>query len=254
MWRTMSRKIDANDQPDTSCADILEGHVRAIGLAEKFIYIENQYLRDGTIGQALVDRMSAVKDLNLILVLPAVSEEMMESADPISLTGVALQFKIIEKLLAFGDRFGAFAMLAPLDPPTKKGDPKIDVIYVHNKLMIVDDVFAVAGSANLNERGTKLDFELDLAWHSPKSVKALRVSLWTEILGKDAKFSQWKPAAYAKSWSDLATKNAGRAPTKRKGFVMPLTNEEGFDLPLVPNWLAQTGDPGRGALRIAGLA
>ncbi|MBT2133628.1 hypothetical protein KK137_04710 [Croceibacterium sp. LX-88] len=239
-WRTMSRKINSSDQPDTSVADIVEGHVNAIKQAEKFIYLENQYLRDGRIGQALIDKLTAAKDLNLIVVLPAVSEEMMGAADPISLTGVALQFEIIRQLEAFGNRFGAFGLFAPIAPP-KKGEPFKDVIYVHNKVMIVDDVFATMGSANLNERGTKLDFELNLAWHSPKIVKALRASLWKEILGSGVDFSGWKPAVFAKSWGDLAAKNAARPPTKRKGFLMPLVNRQGANLPLVPNWLAQSG-------------
>ena len=167
-WRTVSRKITSSDEPDTICSDLVEGCLNAIKRAEKFIYIENQYLRDDRIGQGLVDRLTAAKDLNVIVVLPFIAEEMMGAADPISVTGVQLQFLNIERLQAFGGRFGAFALLAPIDPP-RQGEPFKDVIYVHNKLMIVDDAFATLGSANLNQRSTKLDLELNLAWHAQGS-------------------------------------------------------------------------------------
>lgn len=34
----------------------------------------------------------------------------------------------------------------------KNGDPKTEIVYIHSKLMIVDDRFALIGSANINDR------------------------------------------------------------------------------------------------------
>jgi phosphatidylserine/phosphatidylglycerophosphate/cardiolipin synthase-like enzyme len=62
-------------------------------------------------------------------------------------------------------------------------------IYVHAKLMIVDDVFLCVGSANLNRRGLFHDGEINI-FTMPESLKAtatnpiaaLRRQLWAEML------------------------------------------------------------------------
>jgi phosphatidylserine/phosphatidylglycerophosphate/cardiolipin synthase-like enzyme len=62
-------------------------------------------------------------------------------------------------------------------------------IYVHSKMMIVDDVFLSLGSANLNRRGLFHDGEIN-AFTVPHSLKAvadnpvrkLRLRLWAEML------------------------------------------------------------------------
>jgi phosphatidylserine/phosphatidylglycerophosphate/cardiolipin synthase-like enzyme len=65
----------------------------------------------------------------------------------------------------------------------------LDGIYVHAKLMIVDDVFLSVGSANLNRRGFYSDGECNLMTvpeglrASPDNpVRALRKQLWAEVL------------------------------------------------------------------------
>ena len=35
---------------------------------------------------------------------------------------------------------------------TFKGNPITEIVYVHSKLMIVDDLQAIIGSANINDR------------------------------------------------------------------------------------------------------
>lgn len=75
----------------------------------------------------------------------------------------------------------------------KSGDAAtvVDVsgIYVHSKLMLVDDVFLSIGSANLNRRGFYSDGECNLMSipaalrASPNNpVRALRKKLWAEML------------------------------------------------------------------------
>jgi phosphatidylserine/phosphatidylglycerophosphate/cardiolipin synthase-like enzyme len=75
-----------------------------------------------------------------------------------------------------------------------KGGPVLAVqipgIYVHAKLMIVDDVFVSIGSSNLNRRGLEHDGEVN-AFTVPTSLKRdptnpalrLRCALWAEHLG-----------------------------------------------------------------------
>nr|NIQ93187.1 hypothetical protein [Desulfuromonadales bacterium] len=67
----------------------------------------------------------------------------------------------------------------------------MDAIYVHSKLMIVDDVFLSLGSANLNRRGLFHDGELNLFAMSDQLradaetnlARSLRIRLWADHLG-----------------------------------------------------------------------
>lgn len=74
-----------------------------------------------------------------------------------------------------------------------KGDAATTVvyngIYIHAKCMMVDDVFASIGSANLNRRGFHSDAEANiffvpegLRFSVPNPVSSLRKELWSEIL------------------------------------------------------------------------
>jgi phosphatidylserine/phosphatidylglycerophosphate/cardiolipin synthase-like enzyme len=66
---------------------------------------------------------------------------------------------------------------------------ELSEIYVHSKLMIVDDVFVSIGSANLNRRGFYSDGETNV-FYLPEQLKAaprnpvrrLRTRLWAEML------------------------------------------------------------------------
>lgn len=51
-------------------------------------------------------------------------------------------------------------------------------IYVHSKLLIVDDVFSLLSSANINPRSMHVDSELGLASPDPVLAKHWRKELW----------------------------------------------------------------------------
>lgn len=56
-------------------------------------------------------------------------------------------------------------------------------IYVHAKVAIVDDLWATAGSANLNNRGMRDDIEMNVATLDRELAHGLRLMLWSEHLG-----------------------------------------------------------------------
>ena len=62
-------------------------------------------------------------------------------------------------------------------------------IYVHAKMMLIDDAFAAIGSANLNRRGHFSDGECNLfaireeLSHGDNWIRDLRKKLWSEVLG-----------------------------------------------------------------------
>ncbi|TLP73597.1 phospholipase [Pseudomonas nitroreducens] len=66
------------------------------------------------------------------------------------------------------------SLVAPDSPPGKPWMP----VYIHSKLMIVNDVFTTHGSANINTRSMMVDSELNIAheWHDV--TQAMRRELW----------------------------------------------------------------------------
>jgi len=56
-------------------------------------------------------------------------------------------------------------------------------IYIHSKIMLIDDVFVTLGSANLNQRSMASDSEINIGAQGPKWVKPLRKGIF-ENLGK----------------------------------------------------------------------
>lgn len=47
-------------------------------------------------------------------------------------------------------------------------------VYIHAKLMLIDDVFVTVGSANLNQRSMAVDSEINIAATEPAKVSSLR--------------------------------------------------------------------------------
>lgn len=62
-------------------------------------------------------------------------------------------------------------------------------IYVHSKLMIIDDEFVLLGSANVNQKSMTHDSELDVGIVDADGMfaKDLRKALWAEHLSTDLK-------------------------------------------------------------------
>lgn len=71
-------------------------------------------------------------------------------------------------------------------------------IYVHSKLLLVDDVFFTLGSANVNVRSMETDSELNIAMPSPTVTQQWRKHLWKlhtgQSTGDDPKeeFRRWQ--------------------------------------------------------------
>ena len=208
--------------------DILEGYSRAIEQANEFLYFENQYFRDTAILDAIVKRRKTRKHLKVIMLIPKVIEEadtdrVKEKLDPISKHGAFLQFAMLKKMRTqFGDDLGLFSM-------ERTGGKQV---YVHSKVLIVDDVFASIGSANSNPRCYRMDTELDFVWHDAATVKDLRLNLWKEVLGSPPDLAKWKPSQYVTKWQSIAATNFAHPDTK-KGFLIAFSNIlEGEEFPI----------------------
>jgi phosphatidylserine/phosphatidylglycerophosphate/cardiolipin synthase-like enzyme len=77
-------------------------------------------------------------------------------------------------------------------------------VYIHSKLMIVNDVFTTHGSANINTRSMQVDSEMNIAHEWASVTQDLRRRLFGEYSrtrGQDAKDA-------FKAWEDLINANA----------------------------------------------
>jgi phosphatidylserine/phosphatidylglycerophosphate/cardiolipin synthase-like enzyme len=84
-------------------------------------------------------------------------------------------------------------------------------VYIHSKLMIVDDVFTTHGSANINTRSMQVDSELNIAHEWASETQALRRRLWD--LHTAGKGMQDDPEAAFAAWQEIIEENKKRQGT-----------------------------------------
>jgi phosphatidylserine/phosphatidylglycerophosphate/cardiolipin synthase-like enzyme len=87
-------------------------------------------------------------------------------------------------------------------------------VYIHSKLMIIDDVFTTLGSANINERSMSSDSELNICVEDPAVARPLRKHLWGLHTGEEDVGNGIKEVF--KKWSELLDENKKR--------LFPLSN------------------------------
>jgi phosphatidylserine/phosphatidylglycerophosphate/cardiolipin synthase-like enzyme len=93
------------------------------------------------------------------------------------------------------------SLVAPDSPAGKKW---MDV-YIHSKLMIVDDVFTTHGSANINTRSMQVDSELNIAHEWASVTQALRRRLWE--MHTNGMGAQDDPEKAFEAWEDIIKRN-----------------------------------------------
>jgi phospholipase D1/2 len=95
-------------------------------------------------------------------------------------------------------------------------------IYIHSKLMIIDDVFLTVGSANLNQRSMSSDSEINVGLTGLKFVAPLWRRISDMQLGEEG--SDVELPEFFKNWEGRMGDNRaiwkeGRAPLT--GFLLP---------------------------------
>lgn len=63
--------------------------------------------------------------------------------------------------------------------------PRYREIYIHSKLMLIDDSFITLGSANLNTRSMVVDSEINIASAEYKLASGARQRVWANLAGPD---------------------------------------------------------------------
>jgi phosphatidylserine/phosphatidylglycerophosphate/cardiolipin synthase-like enzyme len=148
---------------------ILESYVRAFRAAQRFIYLENQFLWSPEIASILADKIAhpPTPDFRLLVVLPAKPNSGADDT-----RGV-----LGELLAADADKGRVFASTL-----YARSGPRADPIYVHAKLAVIDDTWLTIGSANLNEHSLFNDTEMNIVTHDPVLARETRLRLWSEHL------------------------------------------------------------------------
>jgi phospholipase D1/2 len=170
-------------------SEVADVYVRAIESAERLIYVESQYLTSCAVRDALLRRMADGRRprLDIVVVLPHKPERFKEEMT----VGVpqALLLQHLEHAARdLGHAFGIYNVLAGNH---EDGDPVY--VYIHAKLMIVDDRRFIVGSANLTNRSMSIDSEI-VAVYEPSSedhalrnaIRRARVRLMLEHAGEHA--------------------------------------------------------------------
>ncbi len=127
-----------------------------VARAERFIYIENQYLTVTRFAEALAVRMKQKPELEAVMVAPRAHDSWLES---MTMRHGRIRFMQILEQAGVSDRARV------LYPEVSEGGATTDTM-IHAKVMIVDDVLVRVGSANLNNRSLGLDTECDLAFEA----------------------------------------------------------------------------------------
>lgn len=161
---------------------ILAWYTNTIRKAKNSIYIENQFpFQNEFVTRILCKRLQEQKNLKVIIVgpmkpnLPGLIGSILSKT---SVNDVNEHLQWIRDAGDSGRRVGTYSLVCQ-DKKTKS----LRQIYVHSKLLIVDDKWITIGSANIDKNGFKDSTEVNLGITSSSLAKQLRKRLWAEHTG-----------------------------------------------------------------------
>jgi phosphatidylserine/phosphatidylglycerophosphate/cardiolipin synthase-like enzyme len=221
---------------------IARAYAKAFWRARRLIYLEDQYLWSVQVARLLADALRRSPELRLVAVVPRYPDEDGWLSGPPHRIGQQTAMDLVRS--AGGERVAVY------DLENEQGRP----IYVHAKVCVVDDVWAVVGSDNFNRRSWTHDAELTAAvlddTRDPREpadpaglgdgarvfARELRLRLWREHLGRapgddadlldpERGFRAWQQAARALTAWDRDGRRGprppGRATVHDPGRVQP---------------------------------
>jgi phospholipase D1/2 len=195
------RSVDKSSLPDDAVArmkartgnsyerSILDTYGIAINLAQHYIYIETQMFisHDNKLGDLLYEKIAAKMRAKVLFHVYMIVPEVYDG-DPADGSAREVNFFQWQSIKSLRERLGKVAGplglevddyvqvfclrtlgaidFTRIDPITKRASPartaRVNLVYVHSKLMIVDDMFVTVGSANLNQRSLMGDRDSEI--------------------------------------------------------------------------------------------
>jgi phosphatidylserine/phosphatidylglycerophosphate/cardiolipin synthase-like enzyme len=177
---------------------IAESYVRALRFAERFVYLESQFLWSTELVSILVRKLREPPrdDFRVVALLPAHPNNGTD--DTRGQLGV-----LVDAAKEGGD--GSRFLACTLYQAGPGGKP----VYVHAKVGIVDDRWLTVGSANLNEHSLFNDTEVNVVVCDEQLARAARLRLWSEHLERPVEELDGDPARVIDEvWRPLAEQNA----------------------------------------------
>ncbi|MBU8539231.1 phospholipase D-like domain-containing protein [Falsiroseomonas tokyonensis] len=149
-----------------------------IASARHMIYAESQYFASRRIAEVIARRLAEPDGPEIVLVNPHSAQGWLE---PIAMDSARAR---LHEALHRLDVHGRFRIYHPV---TQGGQP----IYVHAKILVVDDRVLRVGSSNMNNRSMRLDTECDVVIdaalpanaHLRPTIRGMRDGLLAEHLG-----------------------------------------------------------------------
>jgi phosphatidylserine/phosphatidylglycerophosphate/cardiolipin synthase-like enzyme len=108
-------------------------------------------------------------------------------------------------------------------PDSPSGSPWMPV-YVHSKIMVIDDVFLTHGSANVNLRSMEVDSELNICHERMDVTQPLRRHLWHIHTGGVRNGTSDIPDDAATAWENIIKQNS----RNQSGNESPIASLVGF--------------------------
>lgn len=201
-------------------------YLNLIDQADHFIYIENQFFISSTAGnpvknqiaQALVERIKIAAQRNekfkVIVVIPLLPGFEGSINDPAAaVLRVQLHWEYQTIIRGVNSLYEQLKNEKHIEDPHDyinfyglrahgelNGHPVTEIVYVHSKLMIIDDDFCIIGSANINDRSLLGSNDSEIAMiindskktqsvmngqvkHVSEFAHTLRINLFKEFLG-----------------------------------------------------------------------
>src|SRR5262249_8883462 len=150
---------------------IFDQYLLAIGAARDAIYIENQAIPIPPVARAIETALD--KGVEVVILVPAQPEPHVREArrDP-------SRRELFDRVARLG-RYPHFSVagIAAVKAEGKRRD-----IYVHGKIMLVDDEWATIGSCNLHSNSLTGHSEMNASIRDATVVRALRCELLSEHL------------------------------------------------------------------------
>lgn len=125
-------------------------YLAIIAATRRSLYIESQYFASRKLAEAIAKRLREPDGPEVVVVNPETADGWLE--EEVMGSSRARLLKLIRK----ADRHGRFRLYTPV---AEQGTP----IYVHAKVVVMDDRLLRVGSSNLNNRSMGMDTECDLS-------------------------------------------------------------------------------------------
>ena len=139
-------------------------YLAAIAKAERVLYIESQYFASRKVAEAMAARLAEPDGPEIVVINPESADGWLE--EEVMGSSRARLLRVIRR----ADLHGRFRLYTPV---TDGGEH----IYVHAKVLVMDDRLVRVGSSNLNNRSMGFDTECDLSVEAGEEESELRARI-----------------------------------------------------------------------------